>query len=92
MNKAGLITSAKDFILSLCWDSDVKPTTQPSLFSFSEKPDHPIIRLLQEKGEFHVNRLAVEMDMPIHLLTPVLFELEMDGHIKAFPGGIYRLT
>ena len=92
MNKAGLITSAKDFIMSLCWDSDAKPTTQPSLFSFSDKPDHPIIRLLQEKGEFHVNRLAVEMDMPIHKLTPVLFELEMEGHIKAFPGGIYRLT
>ena len=92
MNKAGLITSAKDFILSLCWDSDVKQTTQPSLFAFSEKPDHPIIRLLQEQGEFHVNRLAVEMDMPIHQLTPVLFNLEMEGHIKAFPGGVYRLT
>jgi len=92
MNKAGLITSAKELILSLCWDSDVKPATQPSLFSLSEKPDHPIISLLQEKGEFHVNRLATEMDMPIHKLTPVLFELEMEGHIKAFPGGIYRLT
>jgi len=92
MNKAGLINSAKDLIMALCWDTDAKPTAQPSLFPFSAKPDHPIIRLLQEKGEFHVNQLAVEMDMPIHKLTPVLFELEMEGHIKAFPGGIYRLT
>jgi len=92
MNKAGLISSAKDLVMSLCWDSDAKATTQPALFSFSEKPDHPIIRLLQEKGEFHVNQLAVEMDIPIHKLTPALFELEMEGHIKAFPGGVYRLT
>ena len=92
MNKAGMITSAKDLIMALCWDSDVKTTTQPSLFSFTEKPDHPIIRLLQEKGEFHVNLLALEMNLPIHLLTPILFDLEMDGHIKAFPGGVYRLT
>jgi len=92
MNKAGLITSAKDLIMSLCWDADAKPTSRPSLFSLSEKPDHPIIRLLQEKGEFHVNRLAAEMDTPIHKLTPILFELEMEGHIKAFPGGVYRLT
>ena len=92
MNKAGLISSAKDLVTSLCWDADAKTTVQPSLFSFSEKPDHPIIRLLQEKGEFHVNQLAIEMDVPIHKLTPVLFNLEMEGHIKAFPGGIYRLT
>ena len=92
MNKAGLINSAKDLAMSMCWDSGKENPTQPSLFSFSEKPDHPIIRLLQEKGEFHVNRLAIEMDIPIHKLTPVLFELEMEGHIKAFPGGIYRLT
>jgi len=92
MNKAGLISSAKDLVMSLCWDADSKPATQPSLFSFSEKPDHPIIRLLQEKGEFHVNRLAVDMDIPVHKLTSILFELEMEGHIKAFPGGIYKLT
>jgi len=92
LNKAGLISSANDLVMSLCWDSEMKSTTQPSLFSFSEKPDHPIIRLLQEKGEFHVNQLAIEMDIPIHRLTPMLFELEMEGHIKAFPGGIYRLT
>jgi len=92
MNKAGLIRSAKDLVMSLCWDTDTKTVSQQDLFSSAEKPDHPIIRLLQEKGEFHINRLAMEMDLPIHQLTATLFELEMDGHIKAFPGGIYRLT
>jgi DNA processing protein len=92
MNKAGLISSAKDLVMSLCWDTDVKSYDRQDLFSSAEKPDHPIIRMLQEKGEFHINRLAFEMDMPIHKLMPTLFELEMDGHIKAFPGGIYKLT
>jgi DNA processing protein len=92
INKAGLISSAKDLVMSLCWDTASKPSTQTSLFSFTEKPDHPIIRLLQEQGEFHVNRLAMEMDTPVHKLTSALFELEMEGHIKAFPGGIYKLT
>ena len=92
INKAGLITSAQDIVKALSWDTDANFTEQPSLFSLLEKPDHPIIRLLQKKGEFHVNELAIEMDMPIHKLTPTLFELEMEGYIKAFPGGIYRLT
>ncbi|MDR2915492.1 MAG: DNA-processing protein DprA [Tannerella sp.] len=92
MNKAGLISSAKDLVMSLCWDSEAKCIPQQTLFSFPEKPDHPVIRLLREKGEFHVNQLAAEMDMPIHKLTPMLFELELAGHIKALPGGIYKLT
>ncbi|MDR0573902.1 MAG: DNA-processing protein DprA [Tannerella sp.] len=92
MNKAGLISSAKDLVMSLCWDSETKCIPQQLLFPFSDKPDHPVIRLLKEKGEFHVNQLATEMDMPVHKLTPMLFELELEGHIKAFPGGIYKLT
>ena len=91
MNKAGLISSAKDLVMSLCWDSDTNVVAQQS-FSFSEKPDHPVIRLLKEKGEFHVNQLATEMNLPIHKLTPTLFELELEGHIKALPGGLYKLT
>ena len=92
MNKAGLISSAKDLVMSLCWDSEAKKVQQQSLFTFSEKPDHPVIRLLKEKGEFHVNQLATEMNLPIHKLTPTLFELELEGHIKALPGGLYKLT
>jgi len=45
-----------------------------------------------EKGEFHINELAVLMNLPIHQLSPMLFELELAGHIKALPGGIYKLT
>ena len=92
MNKAGLISSAKDLVMALCWDTDAKTEHQQDLFSSVERPDHPIVRLLQEKGEFHVNTLAMEMGLPIHKLTSILFELEMEGHIKAFPGGVYRLT
>ena len=92
LNKAALISSATDLVMALCWDADTKTTSQPTLFTMTEKPDHPIIRLLQEQGEFHVNRLAIEMDIPVHKLTSMLFELEMEGHIKAFPGGVYKLT
>jgi DNA processing protein len=92
MNKAGLISSAKDLVLSLCWDVDIKFTNQHPLLPFPERPDHPVVRLLEEKGEFHVNQLATEMNLPVHKLMSILFELELEGHIKAFPGGIYKLS
>lgn len=91
MNKAGSISSAKDLVMSLCWDTDAKTPSQQSSLPFPGRPDHPVIRLLEEKGEFHVNQLATEMNLPIHKLTPMLFELELEGHIKALPGGLYRL-
>jgi len=91
MSKAGLITSANDLVTALCWDAGKKRPKQMDI-KFDNKPDHPIISLLAEKGEFHINELAVLMDIPIHQLSSMLFELELAGHIKAFPGGIYKPT
>ena len=91
MNKAGLITSANDLVTALGWDALKKEPKQMGI-SFVEKPDHPVISLLAQKGEFHINELAVLMKLPIHQLSPMLFELELAGHIKALPGGIYKLT
>jgi DNA processing protein len=92
MNKAGLITSAKDLVMSLCWNTEVKKTPQQQVIPFTERPDHPIIRLLAEKGEFQINELAAEMNTPVHKLMQTLFELELEGHVKALPGGIYKLS
>ncbi len=94
MNKAGLITSAKDLVMALCWDSEnnTPSGTEQMEFTFSEKSNDPVIKLLYEKGEFHIDQLAAEMHLPIHKLTPMLFELEMEGYIKSLPGGIYKLV
>jgi DNA processing protein len=92
MNKAGLISSAKDLVMSLCWDSDAKaPPVQLSL-NFQEKPNHPVLRLMTEKGAFQINELAAEMNIPVHKLSSILFELELEGHIKVLPGGVYKIN
>jgi DNA processing protein len=59
---------------------------------FEEQSDHPILSFLIEKEEFRINDLAATMNMPIHHLSSMLFELELAGHIKAFPGGVYKLN
>ena len=92
-NKAGLISSAHDLIAALCWDAQPNRKKPEQIkIPFEEKTDHPILSLLAEKGEFQINDLAATMDMPIHRLSSVLFELELAGHIKAFPGGVYKLN
>ncbi|MDR3250811.1 MAG: DNA-processing protein DprA [Tannerella sp.] len=92
MNKAGLIGSARDFVMSMCWDADVKMSPRQTTLIFPPRPDNPIIRLLEKKGEFQINLLAEEMNIPIHKLTSILFSLELEGHIKVLPGGVYKLA
>jgi DNA processing protein len=94
MNKAGLITSARDLVMALCWDTDMASNTpkQVKLPFSNEKPAHPVLALLAEKEEIQINELAVRMNLPVYQLSPMLFELELAGHVKALPGGMYKLN
>ena len=92
-NKAGLITSAHDLIMALCWDTDIKKEqAKQKTLIFKEKPAHPILAFLTEQGESQINDIALTMDIPVHQLTTILFELEMSGHITALPGGMYKIN
>lgn len=95
-NKAALITSAADLVSALCWDvggSPKKAAAETCLPFLDNAEDiDPIVSLLRKHGEIHVNQLAIAADMPVHQLSPLLFELELSGVIKALPGGVYRLV
>lgn len=97
-NKAGLITSANDLISALCWDTSTRTATPPQqtelFFSEQEQPtgQNPILDIIRKEKEIHINQLALAMDMPVHQLSTLLFELEINGKIKAMPGNVYKLT
>lgn len=94
-NKAGLITSASDLISALCWDvkPEVAPTpVQAELFFKEDDRAGMVAKLLREKGELHIDQLAVAMNLPVRELSTLLFELEMNGRVKALPGNIYKCT
>ena len=94
-NKAGLITSASDLISALCWD--IKETAsslpvQTELFFGEDERTAPVITVLRERGEMHIDQLAVALNLPVRELSSLLFELEMNGLIRTLPGNIYRLA
>ncbi|MDR2139855.1 MAG: DNA-processing protein DprA [Tannerella sp.] len=93
INKAGLITSAKDLAEALGWHTGKAAAPKEAQLPFRhEAPDHPILKLLAEKGEVQINELAVLSGKPVHQLSSMLFELELAGHVKALPGNVYALT
>lgn len=93
-NKAGLITSADDLILAMRWDVEMKkkelPVQSQLLFPEDGETDR-LFSLLGERQEAHINELSIALDMPVHQLSSLLFELELDGKIKAMPGSRYKL-
>ncbi|MDR1918304.1 MAG: DNA-processing protein DprA [Tannerellaceae bacterium] len=94
-NKAALITCAADFISAMCWDIPAPNSARPPLqteLPFLEDEDKTRILTLLREEERHINQLSVEMNLPVHKLSGILFELEMDGLIKAIPGGAYRFN
>lgn len=93
-NKAALITSADDLITALCWDVNLPniPLPQQTQILF---PGHPqnekLTAVLRENGEMHINQLAFKLGLPVHQVSSLLFQLEMDRVIRAFPGDRYKL-
>lgn len=93
-NKAGLITSAADFISSMCWDVTMRAkeeAVQACLPFDDDSLQGRIVSLLRDKKEMHINQLAIGLEVPVYQLSPLLFELEMDHIVRTMPGNLYRL-
>ncbi|MDR2810052.1 MAG: DNA-processing protein DprA [Tannerellaceae bacterium] len=97
-NKAGLITCAIDVISAMSWDIPVEShirtpaqSVQTELIFSENEENNPILAILRKKEGMQINQLAVEMDIPVHKLSDMLFELEIGGLIKITPGNVYRI-
>lgn len=94
-NKAGLITSADDFVSVMGWQIDAersKPATvERQIFPDLTAEELQIVNLLQQTNDLQLNILSVKTNISIGQLTALLFQLEMKGVVKPMAGGIYHL-
>lgn len=94
-NRASLILSAEDFVNAMGWNSihrKPKEAVQRELFLDLSEEEKNIVNLLQESPEgIQINTLVVKANIPINRMSPLLFELEMKGVVRALAGGIYQL-
>ena len=95
-NKAGLITSASDFVSAVGWPTTAQQqkTAAPverQLFPNLTPQELAIVTLLQQTNDLQQNILAVKTNIPMGQLTALLFQLEMKGVVKALAGGTYHL-
>jgi DNA processing protein len=96
-SKAGLITSADDFVKAMGWQDEAlrqqahAEGIERQLFVDFSPEEARIVDLLKQTNDLQLNILSVKTGLPIGQLTALLFQLEMKGVIKPLAGGMYHL-
>jgi DNA processing protein len=96
-NIAGLIGSAKDFVDAMDWKEALQRQQnyadgiERNLFPELSPEEQKIVNLLQQTNDLQLNIISVKCGIPISQLTALLFQMEMNGIVKPFAGGMYHL-
>jgi DNA processing protein len=92
-SKAHLYLSPEHFLKWMDWGDNKKVAkAQRALFSNLTTDEKTMVDLLQNEGEQHMDSLAYKSKMPISKTSVILFQLEMNGLVKALPGKKYVLV
>lgn len=95
---AQLIQSADELIESMAWTTKSAPqpnrqTLLIDLYDDLTPAQKTILQHLQQAEDgMHINLLVMRMEMNYSELASELIMLEMQGMVKALPGGIYRIV
>ncbi len=91
-NKAAILTSAKDLIEMLNWESplNIKKPIQKQLFVELTENEQLLYNFLAQNGKELIDLISLNCKLPIHQTTSLLFNLEMKGMVKPLPGKLYE--
>lgn len=96
-NKAHLITSAEDIIDAMQWVT----VADPQLDLFAEAKPMPNLTQTQQsiwqalsehEDGMHINTLVQQLSLPFPTVSAQLTLLELQGHVRSLPGGMYRIV
>ncbi len=94
-NKAALLTSAEDVAKMLNWDLDSKQKKskpiQKQLFVELNNTEQKVYDYLLQNGKQLLDIIAIDCDIPIYKLAPLLLQLEMKGVVQPLPGKLFEV-
>tara|TARA_R110001599_G_scaffold156928_1_gene342918 strand:- start:13342 stop:14451 length:1110 start_codon:yes stop_codon:yes gene_type:complete len=95
-NKAALLTSAEDVAKMLNWDLDSKQkkskTIQKQLFVELNTNEQKVYNYLLKNGKQLLDIIAIECNLPVYKLAPLLLQLEMKGVVQPLPGKLFEVV
>lgn len=95
--QATLITCAEDLLQAMGWKNPLEKAprqkaVQQDLFPELTDEERAIVNTLKNVDDKHVNQIAIDTNIPYARVSMLLFDLEMNGIVKALGGARYRLT
>lgn len=98
LNRAGLITSAQDFLESMGWTAGARQAPQGIQQSLNFEEDHlsllgrQMIDILRDRGDLRLSQLVELLpNTERAVIQEELLELEMNGRIRVTPVGYYQI-
>jgi len=92
-NRAHLLQSAEDIVQMLNWDvSKVSKPTQKQLFVELTNDEQKIYDYLQKNGQQLIDVIALEIQVPVFQLAPLLLQMELKNVIKSLPGKMFEVS
>jgi DNA processing protein len=87
-NKAAILTSATDLVEMLNWNlvKNEPKVIQKQLFVELNEDEQLIYDFLVDEGKQLLDIISLTCQLPIHITTTILFNLEMKGVVKPLPG------
>lgn len=89
---AKLVQDADELIADMRWPVVRKDASAEQQVLFDPLPpdQKAVAQYLNHHGEAQLNKLSVELDIPVGRLMSALIDLEFRGMVTAYPGGTYR--
>lgn len=92
-NKAAMVENANDILYALNWEKATQNSTQTTLplFNNLNPQELKIIDIIKKQGIMSKEQLAFVMQQKVQNVAGALFNLELNGFVKALPGNNYQL-
>jgi DNA processing protein len=95
LNKAAMITSAKDLLEAMSWDvmtESKTKTNQAALFNELNQEEQTLVGLIREHDTIGIDDLSLLSKISLSKTSGMLLTLEFSGIVKQLPGKRYRLN
>lgn len=94
-NKAILVESGKELLRQMNWSAHQKPekntSQQLNLFADLSPEEAKIIDAIKNKGVLNKEQLAMVLNTKVQSVSAALFNLELNGLIRALPGNNFQI-
>jgi DNA processing protein len=90
-NKANLLQSVADIEYLMNWNATESPVSvQLDIFPAISHKEETILKSLRTHGECTIDKLSIDVEMPVSEVSTLLLTLELLGYVHSLPGKVYK--